>query len=148
MSSEFLYKIRPVEEFDNGNKSLISVEVPLDRYWYDDVYFVFEKGNERIPVKLNHKENKDGKIYFEGEVFLDTRAIYRYYFSYYKDGKLCFHKKKDLVKHNPIRDEMFKMSVNYSVPDWAKGKIGYQVEISLTDLDKVIRFDIADISID
>ena len=88
---------------------------------------MIEKGNEKIPVKLNHKENKDGKIYFEGEVFLDTRAIYRYYFSYYKDGKLCFHKKKDLVKHNPIRDEMFKMSVNYDVPDWAKGKIMYHI---------------------
>jgi len=127
MSSEFLYSITPVEKHDNGNKYLINVEVPLDRYWYDDMYIVIEKGNEKIPVKLNHKENRDGKIYFEGEVFLDTRAIYRYYFSYYKDGKLCFHKKKDLVKHNPIRDEMFKMSVNYDVPDWAKGKIMYHI---------------------
>ena len=126
MSSEFLYNITPVEKHDNGNKYLIRVEVPLDG-WYDDVYFLIEKGNEKIPVKLNHKENKDGKIYFEGEVFLDTRAIYRYYFSYYKDGKLCFHKKKDIVKHNPIRDEMFKMSVNYDVPDWAKGKIMYHI---------------------
>ena len=127
MSSEFLYSINLVEKHNNGNKYLISVELPLDRYWYDDMYFVIEKGNEKIPVKLNHKENKDGKIYFEGEIFLDTRAIYRYYFSYYKDGKLCFHKKKDLVKHNPIRDEMFKMSVNYDVPDWAKGKIMYHI---------------------
>ena len=127
MSSEFLYSITPVEKHDNGNKYLINVEVPLDRYWYDDMYIVIEKGNEKIPVKLNHKENKEGKIYFEGEVFLDTRAIYRYYFSYYKDGKLCFHKKKDIVKHNPIRDEMFKMSVNYDVPDWAKGKIMYHI---------------------
>ena len=127
MSSEFLYSITPVEKHDNGNKYLINVEVPLDRYWYDDMYIVIEKGNEKIPVKLNHKENRDGKIYFEGEVFLDTRAIYRYYFSYYKDGKLCFHKKKDIVKHNPIRDEMFKMSVNYDVPDWAKGKIMYHI---------------------
>ena len=127
MSSEFLYSITPVEKYDNGNKYLINVEVPLDRYWYDDMYIVIEKGNEKIPVKLNHKENRDGKIYFEGEVFLDTRAIYRYYFSYYKDGKLCFHKKKDIVKHNPIRDEMFKMSVNYDVPDWAKGKIMYHI---------------------
>ena len=126
MSSEFLYSITPVDKHDNGNKYLIRVEVPLDG-WYDDVYFMIEKGNEKIPVKLNHKENKDGKIYFEGEVYLDTRAIYRYYFSYYKDGKLCFHKKKDLVKHNPIRDEMFKMSVNYDVPDWAKGKIMYHI---------------------
>ena len=126
MSSEFLYSITPVEKHDNGNKYLIRVEVPLDG-WYDDVYFMIEKGNEKIPVKLNHKENRDGKIYFEGEVFLDTRAIYRYYFSYYKDGKLCFHKKKDIVKHNPIRDEMFKMSVNYDVPDWAKGKIMYHI---------------------
>lgn len=127
MSSEFLYSITPVEKHDNGNKYLINVEVPLDRYWYDDMYIVIEKGNEKIPVKLNHKENKEGKIYFEGEVFLDTRAIYRYYFSYYKDGKLCFHKKKDIVKHNPIRDEMFKMTVNYDVPDWAKGKIMYHI---------------------
>ena len=127
MSSEFLYSITPVEKYDNGNKYLINVEVPLDRYWYDDMYIVIEKGNEKIPVKLNHKENRDGKIYFEGGVFLDIRAIYRYYFSYYKDGKLCFHKKKDIVKHNPIRDEMFKMSVNYDVPDWAKGKIMYHI---------------------
>ena len=35
MSSEFLYSITPVEKHDNGNKYLINVEVPLDRYWYD-----------------------------------------------------------------------------------------------------------------
>ena len=86
MSSNFLYNMVPIEENEFGNKYHIVVEVPLDG-WYDDVYFVYEKGNERISVKLNHKENKDGKIYFEGDVFLDTRAIYRYYFSYYKDGK-------------------------------------------------------------
>ena len=127
MSSDFLYNITPIEKSTDGNKYRITVELPLDIYWYDDMYFIIEKGNEKIPIKLNHKENRDGVIYFEGEVFLETRAIYRYYFSYYKDGKLCFHKKKDLVKHNPIRDEMFKMSVNYEVPDWAKGKIMYHI---------------------
>ena len=42
MSSEFLYSITPVEKHDNGNKYLINVEVPLDRYWYDDMYIVIE----------------------------------------------------------------------------------------------------------
>lgn len=126
MSSNFLYNMVPIEENEFGNKYHIVVEVPLDG-WYDDVYFVYEKGNERISVKLNHKENKDGKIYFEGDVFLDTRAIYRYYFSYYKDGKHYFHKKKDMVKHNVICDEMFKTSVNFHVPNWAKGKIMYHI---------------------
>ena len=78
MSSEFLYSITPVEKHDNGNKYLIRVEVPLDG-WYDDVYFMIEKGNEKLPVKLNHKENKDGNIYFEGELEYGIYSFINFY---------------------------------------------------------------------
>ena len=126
MSSNLSYEITPIEETENGMKYHIKITAPMTG-WYDDMYFVVEKGQEKISYKINHSENKDGFVYFEEDITLDTRAIYRYYFSYFIDGKHQFHKKKELIKNDIIRDEMWKMAVNFEVPDWIKGKIMYHI---------------------
>ena len=124
------FKIVETEKLDNGCKYKVSLELPMKDGWFEDVYFCVHKGSQLIPIRLKHKENKDGIVYFETEedVFLETRAIYKYYFSYKVDGFRRFVKKEDVVGPEGIAlEEMFKMSVNFKAPKWAKGRMMYHI---------------------
>ena len=127
MSSNVSFKITPIEKSTYGTKYRIELEGPMTG-WYEDMYFVVENEKGRRSYKIEHKKNENGKVYFESDVFLEQRAMYRYYFSYFLDGEHHFIKKKEVTENDDIyRDEMFKMSVNFSVPDWAKGKMMYHI---------------------
>lgn len=121
-SNEFLFNIKEEEELKDGKRYYIEVEVPMTS-WYDDVYFKTQNGIEK---KLSHRENKDGKVYFEGVVDLPTRAVYNYYFSYFADGYPRIHKKESKV-NNFITYYDYKMSVNFKVPEWAEGAMMYHI---------------------
>ena len=84
MTEGYKFEILETEKLDSGCKYKISLEVPMRDGWFEDVYFCIQKARDLIPVKLKHRENKDGIVYFETEedIFLETRAIYQYYFSY------------------------------------------------------------------
>lgn len=127
MSSNVNFKIIPINNIESGKKYKVSMEIPIELGWIDNVNFIVEEGNKIFAHKLNHQKNENGLALFESEVFLETKAIYRYYFSYFVDGMQHFCKKENLVDNYIIRDEMWKMSVNFSVPDWAKGKIMYHI---------------------
>ena len=126
MEKRVSYSLTPIEQNEHGINYQVRVEGPMNG-WYDDVYFVIENEQGTRSYKIPHKENIDDKVIFESEVFLNTRAMYRYYFSYNIDGKHKFIKKKQMTEDDIYRDEMFKMSVNFSVPDWAKGKMMYHI---------------------
>ncbi len=128
VKSKFI--INETEKLENGRKYKVSLELPMKDGWFEDVYFCIQKGGHLIPVRLKHKENRDGIVYFESEsdVFLETRAIYKYYFSYKVNGFRRFIKDGDTVGPEGIAlDEMFKMSVNFNVPEWAKGRMMYHI---------------------
>ena len=126
MNKGVSFDITPIEETAYGIKYRITVEGPMIG-WYDNMYFVIENEQGRSSYKLNHQKNKDGRVYFASDVFLETRAMYRYYFSYFLDGKHHFIKNKELAKDDIYRDEMFKVAVDFKVPDWVKGKIMYHI---------------------
>lgn len=122
------YSLKEICSLENGKKYLVSLELPLSYGWYSDVNFVVKKGNEALYFPLQHKKNEDNKCYFEGEVCLDTRAIYHYYFTCKVNGFL-----RNVV-NNQIREskdlslsDMEKLSVNFETPDWAKGKTMYHI---------------------
>ena len=126
MAQNYKFKIVETEKHDNGCKFKVSIELPMSDGWFEDVYFCVQKGTDLIPVKLKHKENKDGIVYFETEedIFLETRAIYKYYFSYKCDGLRRFIKEhNEIGPDGIIYDEMYKMSVNFKSPEWAKGSM-------------------------
>ena len=127
MSSNVNFKIIPINNIESGKKYKVSMEIPIELGWIDNVNFIVENGNKIFAHKLNHQKNENGLALFESEIFLETKAIYRYYFSYFVDGMQHFCKRENLVDNYIIRDEMWKMSVNFSVPDWAKGKIMYHI---------------------
>ena len=126
-SSEVKFKIELVKDIENGKRFSVSIQIPTKLGWIDNVNFIVEDGNKIIPYRLKHQENDATFAYFSSEIDLCTKAIYRYYFSYFVDGMQYFCKKKMIVNDHIVRDEMWKMSVNFNVPDWAKGKIMYHI---------------------
>lgn len=126
MNSNVTYEITPIEEKLDGIKYRVKVTGPMVG-WYDDMYFVVENEKGRRSYRINHKENDGENVYFESDIFLENRANYRYFFSYQLDGRQKFLKNKEIVSDDIYREEMFKMSVGFSVPDWAKGKIIYHI---------------------
>lgn len=124
------FNIKQTETLDNGSKYSILLELPMSYGWFEDVYFCIQHGNNLRPVKLKHKENKNGIVYFQTEqdIFLETKAIYKYYFSYKCDGFRRFIKQEDIIGPDGImQEEMYKMSVNFNAPEWAKGKMMYHI---------------------
>ena len=121
-NKEFSHTIKKLEESDSSNLYHVEIEVPMNA-WYEDMFFVLDDGYE---VKLKHKDNKDGKVYFEGDVKLPTKAVHRYHFSCFADGypRLL---KKEIKVNDLIQYHDFKLSVNYDVPKWAEGEMMYHI---------------------
>lgn len=122
------FNILPLDKTDNGKKYKIQIQVPMSSGWIEHMNFVVEKGRETLYFRLDHVKNENGIVYFEKEIELETRAIYRYYFSCLINNQLKLVKKEEHIEpHRIIQDEMWKMSVNYKAPDWAKGKMMYHI---------------------
>ena len=128
MNSSIFFDIKKIKDLENGNMYQISINFPMEIGFIEDVNFVIENSSDSNFFKLSHIKNEDGKVFFNSEIFLETKAIYHYYFSYFVNGNHFFHKKENIThSDNIIKPEMFKMSVNFSSPRWAKGKIMYHI---------------------
>lgn len=123
-----VHQIVPVREFAWGKTFKISIQVPMDIGWIERMKFSVVKGREKSAFQMKHVKNENGMAYFETTVFFETRAIYYYYFSFEINGIFKYHKRVNFTGDNSItNDECWKMSVNFNVPDWAKGKIMYHI---------------------
>ena len=128
MDNNIKFNITPISSNEKCVEYKINIKLPMDMGWFDDVHFIVESNNNRSFYKLPHKENKDGYVYFEGNVTLDTKALVKYYFSYLVHGQLKYHKKKNIVQdNNVITEEMWKLSPNFDTPEWAKGGVMYHI---------------------
>ena len=58
----YKFRIEETEKLDNGCKYKVSLELPMKDGWFEDVYFCVHKGSQLIPIRLKHKENKDGIV--------------------------------------------------------------------------------------
>ena len=117
------YKIEEISDTYNGKKYRIIARIPMLYGWIEDVKFVVEGIRD---FKLFHKKNESEFAYFENEIELPTRAIFHYYFLFHVHNKTMY------IKNNGIGDsilnsEKMKISINFDVPDWAKGKIMYHI---------------------
>ena len=115
-----------VEQLEN-NKYKIIVKASHSCGWIHDLRLNMENSMSSMSYQINHKENKDGYSFFESIINIPQAANYRYYFSYFIDGQRLFIKNNEYNIDNINRFEMFKMSNNFEVPEWAKGKIMYHI---------------------
>ena len=86
-----------IEKLENGNKYKVTMSLPLTTGWIDYLDLVIEKGNETLTFPLKHKRNENNLIIFETELYLETRAIYHYYFRYKVNNE-----KRNLLRQNLI----------------------------------------------
>ena len=125
--NEVTFKINEISNGKEGNKYQITVEMPKTIGWIDYINFVVETTYNKIEHPLKYLKTEDDKIFFEAEIDLKTQAIYHYYFKYKVNNQTKYIKNKYIAENQISKDEMYKMSVNFKTPDWAKGKIMYHI---------------------
>ena len=108
------FKLNPIITLDDGNEYEVIIQIPIALGWIEDVNFIID-GNV-YPMK--YFKSEDNMAYFKTNLYLETKAIYHYYFSFKANGNLISLKNKD---------NEFKLSVNFDVPNWAKGGIMYHI---------------------
>ena len=129
------YDIKEISTDSNLVKYRVSIIVPEDigrtdegEIKIDGMKFVTETSYDRYVHPLQYVKNENGYVYFEEEFDLPTRALYNYYFSFYAKGIFIYYKKKHIESYHSIsKDDMWKMSVNFKVPEWAQGKMMYHI---------------------
>ncbi len=122
------YNYVELEKNDLGAKYQVNIKVPMAIGWIERMKFITENNSERVAHQLHHLKNDNNFVYFSGEVFLPTCAIYNYYFSFEANHNFIYFKKENRDNYKSIaKNEMWKLSVNFIVPDWAKGKMMYHI---------------------
>lgn len=114
-----MFKIKEINNVENGKKYHIEINIPEKYGWIDNVNLVITNSNMRYPMNFEKKEA--GIVTFSNDVELTTRAIYNYFFSYTADQRQCY------VKNNTNDIDTFKMSVNFETPKWAQGAMMYHI---------------------
>ena len=125
MDKNISFKLEKLED----NKFKVIVKTSFENGWIYDLRLNLENSISTMTYPIEHKENVDGYSYFESTIDIPQAANYRYYFSYFVDGKRYFIKNNEQNKNEINRFEMFKMSNNFEVPDWAKGKMMYHIYV-------------------
>lgn len=122
------FKIDESEKFEDKVKYKVIIKVPMSIGWIERMKFITETSSGRIAHQLHHLKNEDGFVYFAGDVELPTKALYHYYFSFEANHEFMYFKKENTNNYKSVsKDDMWKMSVNFEVPEWAKGKIMYHI---------------------
>lgn len=106
------YEIKEKNEI--GANYNVTIKIPMEMGYIENVYFIIENSKKRNYITLEYKNCENDMAVFEKDILLNTCAIYHYHFTFTANGRE--------MKHNGS-----KMSVNFKVPDWAKGKIMYHI---------------------
>lgn len=123
---EIEFEIKETNKEEDGCTYTLSLTIPSSYGWLEDVYFIIRENDENIMYPLTYEEEKSGKITFTSNIFLPTRALYNYFLSFKANNEI-YNITKDHVRTDFDLSDAFKLSVNFDVPDWAKGKIMYHI---------------------
>lgn len=128
------HSITSVRKDRNGEVLKVTVQLPMQFGWFERVRLnVVSNGSfdlNSVQYDIPHVRNDDTTEYaiFETEIYLATSALYYYYFSYDCNGQHFRMKKKDVTGNSSItKQECFRISINFSASDWAKGATMYHI---------------------
>lgn len=144
------FRIMELNKNENGCNYHIEIAIPMEYGWVNMVDFAINRNWKSYFFPLKHKENKNGYAYFENDIFLETWALYQFFFRLIINDHLYFVKKENVIlqkyeereengKREIIKkeekldndvvatEEMWKMSVNFDVPKWAMGRMMYHI---------------------
>lgn len=121
------HSITQVTTNKDGGTYKVSLRIP-EKGWISEVKFHILRLGEYREHMMDFVKEEGNYACFETEVKLWNSPLYQYYFSFYAGDKFQYYKKENRSGETSItREECFKMSVNFNVPDWAKGCVVYQV---------------------
>ena len=109
------FNIEKIDRYNDGERIKVSIKIPMSFGWLENIKFIVKSSNENMKFDLRHVKNEGNFACFESEIFLSTKAIYHYCFSFEAD------------RNYVLFDKNWKMSINFEVPEWAKGKIMYHI---------------------
>ena len=118
--------LKPLKITEEGNNYQITIQIPMSLGWIEDVKFVLEDGFNRKEFTMNYFGQNENKACFQTEIFIKTQAIYHYYFTCKANGNYLYLKKQN-NSQNIDNNEKWKLSVNFDVPNWAKGQVMYHI---------------------
>ncbi len=124
------FGLEEIQKVENGKLFKVSIKVPDNLGFIDDVNLVIETtmSKENFPLKFISHNHEDGFVYFTSDIFLPTKALYHYYFTFTANKKMTYFKREgEVVDRDPFQGEKWKLAVNFEVPSWAKGKIMYHI---------------------
>ncbi len=115
----FDFEIKKLDFADNKQNFQVVVKISMDEGWIKNPSIIIRSCNKELWYKLKHQCNVDGYAIFKSNFALETSALYHYGFSYEINDERRYILNKDKT--------WWKLSVNYEVPDWTKGKVIYHV---------------------
>lgn len=132
LSLKPFHTMKILEKGDDREKLRVVINLPLTNGWFENVQLhVIENGSFNLygtTYNIAHKENDDDYAIFEAEIILQTSALYYYYISYKCNGVDILLKRGGVSQNQSVmKQECFKISANFSAPEWAKGAIMYQI---------------------
>lgn len=128
------HTITSVRKDRNGEVLKVTVRLPMKFGWFERVRLnvvsnaSFDLNSVQYDIPHARNDDDTGYAIFETEIYLTTSALYYYYFSYDCNGQHFRMKKKDVTGNSSItKQECFRISINFSAPDWAKGATMYHI---------------------
>ncbi len=122
------HQIIQLAKDENGAEFKISVQIPFELGWIERVKLNVTTKWQKNVYQMKHVKNENDEAYFETTIRLDTCAIYHYCFSFEANGQFQYYKKENTSGNHSVTDaECWKMSVNFDVPEWAKGAMMYHI---------------------
>lgn len=122
------HQITQIAKTKDGGDFKISVKIPMKKGWIERVKFSVLTFNRKDAYQMKHIKNEDGYVCFETIVTLENSAIYQYYFSFEANGRFQYYKKQNITGDTSLtKEEYWKMSVGFDVPEWAKGATMYHI---------------------
>lgn len=122
------HQITQIAITEDGAIFKVSIKIPFEIGWIERVKFSVLSFRKKDAYQMKYVKNYNNYAYFETTVTLEKSAMYQYYFSFEANGKYQYYKKKNNTGDTSVtKEECWKMSVGFDVPEWAKGANMYHI---------------------
>ncbi len=129
----FDFEIEKLDFADNKQNFQVVVKISMDEGWIKNPSIIIRSRNKELWYKLEHQCNVDGYAVFKGNFVLETSALYHYGFSYEINDERRYILNEDKT--------WWKLSANYEVPDWTKGKVIYHVFVDRFSRSQLLKIE-------
>lgn len=120
------FYLEEIQSKENGGTYQVTLKIPSDvgKLSFCEMYLEEGSYTRKIPLTLTKQEN--GFYIYQENIDMGVRAGYRYFFKYQVNGK-DYYITNRTTKTEIGYDEKNKMSVGFTVPEWAKGATMYHI---------------------